>query len=63
MCNKVESIKGYILGDYIDICAITETWLSENNEPMVGDFKADRYKLLHVDYSNMKGGGVFLILI
>ena len=58
MCNKVESIKDYILGNYIDICAITETWFSENDEPVVG---TDRYEWLDIDQSDKKGGGVAVL--
>ena len=59
--KKVELIKDYILVNDIDICAKTESSLSENDKPVVGDFKADGYKLSHVGRSDKKGGGVLVL--
>ena len=61
MRNKVELIKDYILEEDIDICALTETWLSEHDQPIVGDLQPDGYKLLHVDRKNRTGGGVAVL--
>ena len=61
VCNKVESIKDYILGNDIEICAITETWLGECDDPVVGDLSVDGYKFLHVDRIDKKGGGVAVL--
>ena len=59
--NKIELVKDFILEHDIDICALTETWLSKFDEPVVQQLQPDGYKLLHVDRTDRSGGGVAVL--
>ena len=59
--NKAELIKDYVLEQNIDICAITETWLSVNDTITTGDITPDGYQFLHVDRPERVGGGVAIL--
>ena len=45
----------------IDTCALTETWLSKFDAPVVQQLQPDGYKLLHVDRTDRSGGGVAVL--
>ena len=59
--NKIELVKDFILEHDIDICALTETWLSKFDELVVQQLQPDGYKLLHVDCMDRSGGRVAVL--
>ena len=59
--NKVELVKDFILENNINICALTETWLSKFHEPITQQLQPDGYKLLHEDHNAKSGGGVAVL--
>ena len=62
--NKAEWIAEWIIDEGIDVCAITETWITSSNENNVtlGNLTPAGYKLTHVPRKGKKrGGGVAII--
>ena len=59
--NKTETIVDYILEKDLDICAFTETWLSEQDNIKIGDLTPSGYCFSHVPRSDRPGGGVGLL--
>ena len=61
--NKADQVAELILEKDIDVCAITETWLSgsERDSVIRGTLCPDGYKLLDAPRANHRGGGVPLI--
>ena len=59
--NKTETIVDYIIENDIDICAFTETWLSEEDNIKIGDLTPSGYSFSHVPRSDRPGGGVGLL--
>ena len=54
ICNLIEE-------NYIDILAITETWLSTNDSISTGRITPAGYQLLHVPRAHGTGGGVAVV--
>ena len=67
--NKADEIASLIIDEDVDICAITETWLSANSDTkdkvVLGNLIPPGFKLLHVPRSKTRnkasGGGVAVI--
>ena len=61
--RKELSIKDYVSENDIDILAITETWLQENNNDFsIAEMCPIRYQFHHVTRKNTRGGRVGLLL-
>ena len=61
--RKELSIKDYVSENDIDILAITETWLQENNNDFsIAEMCPTGYQFHHVRRKNTRGGGVGLLL-
>ena len=62
VCNKALAIADFILSEKIDICAIKETWLSNNTSPaLLNELIPNGFKLFQSPRTNGKGGGVAII--
>ena len=60
--NKSQQIAEHITDEQIDLCAVTETWLtSESNRVTLGNLTPEGYTLMHVPRKDKKGGGVAII--
>ena len=61
--NKVMVMKDFIVDNYIDILAMTETWLRPGtvDSVEVGTLCPTGYRVLHVPRSHSAGGGVGII--
>ena len=64
VCNKTLAIADFILNNDIDICTITETWLSSspNSPAVINELIPTGYKFLHCPRTNKRGGGVAIII-
>ena len=63
VCNKTALIMDFILEQRVDICAITETWLSadpDRHKMVIGELSPDGYDFLHIPRPSM-GGGVAIM--
>ena len=56
--NKADTVCDYVIENKVDLCAITETWLSEGDSQIVTDITPTDYEFLHVDRGNKREGGV-----
>ena len=60
--NKIFQFQQVILEENIDICAITETWIKQDDEPTMKDVSPVNYKGISYPRSSGKsGGGLALI--
>ena len=61
--NKSDEIADLICENEIDICAITETWLSttDGDKISIGNLTPVGYSLLHVPRAKGRGGGVGIV--
>lgn len=65
VCNKAESISDFIEDNNLDICAITETWLSncsEKDRLVCGNLTPEDYCLVHTPRDDGRGGGGVAVL-
>ena len=63
--NKGNEIVNFITENQLDVCAITETWLSGNDSKdqiVCGDLTPVGFKLEHVARDKRRGGGVAILL-
>ena len=61
--NKFESINDFIFGEKADICAVTETWLSEDDTQICNSICPEGFEIFQKSRtSDRKGGGVAVIL-
>ena len=64
MCNKTSEIMDYVIDNDTDVVALTETWLSSNDQEniqVIGDVTPSGYSFRHVARSRGRGGGVGLL--
>ena len=60
--NKMQTIQAEIINNNIDICALTETWFSEEeNEVLSHRLCPSGYKCISVPCKGHKGGGIALV--
>ena len=59
--NKVDFISEYIVNDRINVAAMTETWLSPDDEQIVKDLTLEGYAIHHATRDGRRGGGVAII--
>ena len=60
--NNALSIKDYAVDSGLDILAMTETWLGENDHCSVGEICPTGYSFYHIPRKNSLGGGVGLLM-
>ena len=60
---KIDVILHYILQHKVDICFITETWISKNEDLQYikANLKMQGYHILSCERENRKGGGLACI--
>ena len=59
--NKVKIINDHIIEHDINICALTETWLTEHGNGIVSDLHLEGSEFLHIDHNERTGGGVAVL--
>lgn len=61
--NKCTQISDYIIENSIDILALTETWLGDENKDQIllGNLCPPGYSIIHEPRSYSKGGGIGLV--
>ena len=59
--NKTLVIRDYILSNNIDMCAISESWLQQDNEAIIADLIPDGYNFTISSRSDRRGGGTAFI--
>ena len=60
VCNKSATLKEYVIDKEIDLLAITETWLTENEKIAINDLCPEGYSFLKEPRKHAKGGGIGL---
>ena len=63
--DKADEINEFIIDHSLDICTITETWLSscdEKEKVVCGELTPSGYTLLHTPREQGRGGGVAVVL-
>ena len=61
IANKSALFVDYINECKADLCAITETWLSDNDSAVCHEITPPSYKLFHCPRSDGRGGGTALL--
>ena len=64
VCNKSNELNDFIVDNRLDICAITETWLTgdgERDQIVCGTLTPNGYKLDTLSRKTGKGGGVAIL--
>ena len=61
IANKSALFVNYINECKADLCAITETWLSDNDSAVCHEITPPSYKLFHCPRSDRRGGGTALL--
>ena len=60
--NKIDQFQHYLLKNNIDICAVTETWLKEDDEYELHEIPPPGFKIISKPRSDgRQGGGIALI--
>jgi len=61
--NKSDEICDFVVENDLDVCAISETWLSGNDSDKIvcGDITPTGYSLKHMPRKGRRGGGVALL--
>ena len=59
--NKVGNLMGFLEDKDIDIAAICETWITNQNTPTTAVIKSYGYSIQHNFRANKRGGGTALI--
>jgi hypothetical protein len=59
--NKCTAFREYIADNNLDVVAVTETWLSDNDQVTLGNICPPGYKVISKPRCNGKGGGVAII--
>ena len=60
--NKTLDLTDYISEQDIDVCCLTETWMTENDPVTAGELCPPGYKLKSIPRKDRRGGGVAIIL-
>ena len=45
----------------INICCLTETWLKQDNGPLLAEIKREGFEIISVPRKNKRGGGIALL--
>ena len=62
ICNKINQYQHYLLEKSIDVCAVTETWLKENDEYGLREIPPSGFKIISKPRCDgRQGGGIALI--
>ena len=56
--NKADLIKEHVVEQNYDIVALTETWLTKDDQSEINVLTASGYSLCHLPRENKRGGGV-----
>ena len=56
--NKADLIKEHVVEQNYDIVALTETWLTKDDQAEINVLTASGYSLCHLPRANKRGGGV-----
>ena len=59
--NKSSTIYDFICDGKADMCAMTETWLCENDSSVIHEITPPGYKFIHQPRINRRGGGTGLL--
>ena len=59
--NKLAELQHYIINNRVDLLAITESWLSSNDNVVEDRLIQDGYKFIYQPRENRKGGGVAVL--
>ncbi len=59
--NKTHQLKGYIIDNHIQLCAICETWLKPRNAIEIGELKPEGYKFEPLHRLHNKAGGLGIL--
>ena len=62
--NKTNKVKNLVIDQNLDICMLTETWLSNNisDSSKIHDMKPNSHNFYHVPRVNKSGGGVGILI-
>ena len=56
--GKTEDFVDYIISNNIDVCAVTETWLTDKDSVTTASLKPNGYKFKDVPRTGRRGGGI-----
>ncbi len=56
--NKSYQLTEMLIEHKIDICGLTETWLRDEEEPVIADIRREGYEVISCPRYNKRGGGV-----
>ncbi len=59
--NKTHQIVDYLIENELSLCAITETWLTPEDDVAMGELEPDGYKFDPIHRHNKRGGGIAII--
>ena len=59
--NKTAMLSDYVCDSKADIYAITETWLTENDDAVRAEMDINSYKLIDHYRQGRRGGGIDLL--
>ena len=59
--NKTAALQDYLCKKKIDLCALTETWLSSDDDAVRAECISNGYKILDQIRSQRGGGGIALL--
>ena len=62
MSNKTTAIRQLIVENSIDILCINESWLSEEDTPVIADMLPDTHNFHHYPRGEGRGGGVAFVV-
>ena len=57
ICNKMNQFQHYLLEKSIDVCAVTETWLKEDDEYRSHEIPPLRFKIISKPRCDKRQGG------
>ena len=62
--NKTNKIRNLIVDQNLDICMMTETWLSGNvsDNSKINEMTPKSHKFFHIPRKNKRGGGVGILV-
>ena len=62
--NKTNKIKSLIIDNKLDICMLTETWLSNNvsDNSKIGELTPNSFDFYHIPREERCGGGVGVLI-
>ena len=60
VCNKASTLCEFVKKEGLDVCGITETWLTPADEPVIAELTPPGYSLQHIPRLS-RGGGVAIL--